>query len=163
MILGMSLALFTTVHVVISLVGIFTGLVVLFALMGGKSLPIWTAFFLLTTILTSLTGFLFPITKIGPPLILGIVSLVVLAVALLALYRFRLAGRWRWIYVVTAVLALYLNVFVAVVQTFLKLPFFNALAPTQAEPPFQAAQLLVLLAFIVMGTVAVRRFRPGTT
>jgi len=160
MLLGMSLTLFTEVHVVISLIGILTGLIVLFGMMGGRCLAKWNGVFLLTTILTSVTGFMFPFVAVGPPHIVGGFSLIVLAIALLALYRFHLAGKWRWIYVVTATLALYFNVFVAVVQTFLKIAFFNALAPTQAEPPFQAVQGVVLLAFIVMLVVAVRKFHP---
>jgi len=160
MLLGMSLTLFTEVHVVISLIGIFTGLIVLFGMMGGHWLAKWNGIFLLTTILTSVTGFMFPFVAVGPPHIVGGLSLVVLAIALLALYRFHLAGKWLWIYVVTATLALYFNVFVAVVQAFLKIAFFNAMAPTQTERPFQAVQGLVLLAFIVMLVVAVRKFHP---
>ena len=114
----------------------------------------WTATFLLTTILTSLTGFLFPFGPILPSHIVGAISLAVLAVAVVALYYYRLAGAWRWIYVTAAVLALYLNVFVGVVQAFLKVPALNALAPTQAEPPFAIAQGLVLILFIVLGIVA---------
>jgi hypothetical protein len=113
-----------------------------------------------TTILTSVTGFLFPFTRISPPHVFGVISLAVLALALVALYRRRLQGAWRWLYVVGALVALYLNVFVGVVQAFLKIPFLTSLAPTQSEPPFFLAQLLVLAAFVVLGVRAVGRFRP---
>jgi len=160
MILGMSLATFTLVHVILSLIGIFTGLVVLIGMLNSNRLSGLTAVFLATTLLTSATGFLFPFDKVLPSHIVGIISLVVLALAILALYVFRLAGSWRWIYVGSAVLSLYLNVFVAVVQAFLKVPFLNELAPTQKEPPFAIAQGVVLLAFVVLGILAVRWFRP---
>ena len=135
MILGMSFSTFTTLHVIISLIGIVTGLVALLGMLGGKHLGGWTALFLATTVLTSVTGFLFPFTKLLPSHVVGIISLAVLAVALLALYVFRLDGPWRWIYVVGAVLALDLNVFVAVVQAFQKIPFLQPLAPTRPRPP----------------------------
>ena len=160
MILGMSIDTFTVVHVVISLIGIATGLIVLFGMFSGNRMSGMTALFLLTTILTSVTGFMFPISGFTPALGFGILSLAVLALTLLGLYVFRLAGAWRWIYVVTAVIALYLNVFVAVVQSFQKLSFLRPLAPTQSEPPFAIAQGIVLLLFIVAGVVAVRRFHP---
>jgi len=160
MILGMSIDTFTLVHVIISLVGIVTGLIVLFGMFGGHRMSGITALFLLTTILTSVTGFLFPISGFTPAIGVGIISLAILALALLGLYGFRLAGAWRWIYVVSAVIALYLNVFVLVVQSFQKLAFLQPLAPTQSEPPFQIAQGIVLLLFIVGGIVAVRRFHP---
>jgi hypothetical protein len=160
MILGMSLQTFTSLHVIISLIGIATGLIVLWGMFSAGRLELWTAIFLLTTILTSVTGFLFPFTTLLPSHITGIISLVVLAVAVVALYYYRLAGHWRWIYVVSAVLALYLNVFVGVVQTFQKIPVFHALAPTQAEPPFAIAQGIVLLIFIGLGIIAAMKFRP---
>ncbi len=160
MILGMSLSTFTTFHVILSLIGILAGLVVLFAMFGSNGVPGWTAIFLATTILTSVTGFLFPFTKLLPSHIVGIISLVILSVALFALYGNRLAGAWRWIYVASAVLALYLNVFVAVVQSFLKISALRQLAPTQSEPPFAIAQGAVLLAFVALLVVAVRRFHP---
>lgn len=161
MVLGMSLAAFTLFHVVLSLVGIAAGLVVLGGMFGSKRLPGWTAVFLVTTILTSVTGFFFPFTKLLPSHIVGIISLVVLGVAVLALYVYRVAGAWRWVYVATAVLALYLNVFVLVVQGFLKISFLNALAPTQSEAPFVLAQAVVLLAFVALGVLAIRSFHPG--
>ena len=160
MILGMSLATFTLVHVILSLIGIFTGVVVLIGMLNSNRLSGLTAVFLATTVLTSATGFLFPFDKLLPSHIVGIISLVVLALAILALYVFRLAGSWRWIYVGGAVLSLYLNVFVAVVQAFLKVPFLNELAPTQKEPPFAIAQGVVLLAFVVLCIFAMRWFRP---
>jgi len=163
MILGMSFSTFTTLHVIISLIGIVTGLVALLGMLGGKTLGGWTATFLATTVLTSVTGFLFPFAKLLPSHVVGIISLAVLAAALLALYVFRLDGPWRWIYVVGAVLALYLNVFVGVVQAFQKLAFLQPLAPTQVEAPFIVAQAAVLALFVVLGFLALKRFHPQVT
>jgi len=160
MTLGMSLSTFTLVHVVISLVGIVSGFVVLFGLLTAKRLDGFTALFLLTTVLTSVTGFGFPFDHLLPSHKVGIISLGVLAVAIAARYLLRLAGAWRWIYVVAAVMALYLNVFVLVVQAFEKVPVLKAMAPTQSEPPFLVAQLVVLTLFIVLGFFAVRKFQP---
>ena len=159
MMLGMSLSTFTLVHVVISLVGIGSGLVVLFGLLRGKRLDNWTALFLVTTVLTSVTGFGFPFDHLLPSHKVGIISLVVLAIAILARYALHLAGAWRWIYVVTAVIALYLNVFVLIVQAFEKAPALRALAPTQSEPPFLVTQLVVMALFIVLAIFAVKKFR----
>lgn len=159
MILGMSIAAFTEFHVILSLIGIAAGVIVVLAMLWDNPVPTWTALFLLTTVATSATGFLFHSEKFGPPHVIGIISLVILAIAILALYRFKLVGAWRWIYVVSAVVSLYLNVFVGVVQTFQKVAFFHALAPTQAEPPFAIAQGIVLLVFIAIGVFAVKRFR----
>ena len=159
MILGMTLSTFTFVHVLLSLAGIGSGFIVVYGLLAGKRLNGWTAIFLATTLLTSLTGFLFPVEHLLPSHVVGIISLVVLVVAILARYALHLAGAWRSIYVVCAVLALYLNSFVAVVQSFLKIPVLNALAPTQKEPPFLVAQLAVLAVFIVLGVLAVKKFR----
>jgi hypothetical protein len=161
MILGMSIPTFTTVHVVISLIGIAAGLWVLAGMLSSNRLGLWTAIFLATTVLTSVTGFLFPVSGFTPAQGVGYLSLVVLAIALAALYVFHLAGAWRWIYVATSVTALYLNCFVLVVQMFQKFPALHALAPNQSEPPFQIAQGLLLLAFIVLGVLAARRFHPG--
>jgi hypothetical protein len=161
MIIGMSVAAFTQFHVILSLIGIASGLIVVIAMLGAKRAPALTAIFLATTVATSATGFMFHFASFGPPEIVGAISLVVLALAILALYSYKLAGAWRRIYVVTAVLALYLNVFVGVVQTFQKVAFFHALAPTQTEPPFAVAQGIVLLAFIAVGVVAARKFRPA--
>jgi len=160
MILGMSLSTFTTLHVIISLIGIVAGLVVLLGMLGGRKLDGWTAIFLATTVLTSATGFLFPFNKLLPSHVVGIISLAVLAIALLALYGLHLAGAWRWIYVAAAVLALYLNVFVGVVQAFQKLAFLQPFAPTQTEAPFIVAQVLVLAIFAALGVLAVRSFHP---
>jgi hypothetical protein len=151
---------FITVHVILSLIGIASGLVALFSMIGGKRPDVWTAVFLGTTVLTSVTGFPIPPFGLDPPRIVGILSLVMLAVAVPALFVFGLAGRWRWLYIVTATMALYLNSFVGVVQSFQKISFLNQLAPTQSEPPFAVAQAAVLLLYIVLGVLAVRRFHP---
>ena len=161
MILGMSVEAFTTLHVLISLVAIASGLIVLLAMIANRRLDVLTAFFLATTILTSVTGFFFHSKAIGPPHIVGVISLVVLAASLFALYLRKLAGVWRPIYVITAVLALYLNCFVLVVQAFQKIAFLNAFAPTGSEPPFAAAQGATLLLFVILGFLAVRRYRPA--
>ena len=163
MIWGMSAGTFTLVHVVISLIGIFSGFVVVSGLLRSNRSVGWTAIFLVTTILTSVTGFGFPFDRFLPSHWVGVISLVVLAVALLALYAFHLSGPWRWIYVVTAMLALYLNVFVVVVQSFLKVSFLKPLAPTQSEPPFLVAQVVVMAIFIALGVIAARRFHPGAS
>jgi hypothetical protein len=160
MILGLSTSAFTLVHVVISLVGILAGAIVLVAMIGDKRLDGWNVLFLVTTVATSATGFLFHSTSFGPPHVVGAISLVVMAVALLALYGRHLSGLWRAIYIASAVLALYLNVFVGVVQAFQKLPFLQTLAPTQSEPPFLVAQLVVLVIFVALGFLAVIRFHP---
>jgi hypothetical protein len=160
MILGLSTPTFTFVHVVISLIGIVSGIVVLAGMLGSKRLDAWTALFLATTVLTSVTGFFFPFTSFGAPHVLGVLSLIVLAAAIVALYGYHLAGAWRWVYVVSAAVALYFNVFVGVVQAFQKLPLLQPLAPTQSEPPFLVAQLAVLAIFIILGFMAVKRFHP---
>lgn len=161
MILGLfSLSAYTTLHVIISLIAIATGLVVMAGILGGKRLDGWTFWFLLTTVLTSLTGFGFPFEKLLPSHIVGIISLVALLVAIVARYAFDMEGHWRWLYVVTAILALWFNVFVLVVQSFQKLAFLSVLAPTQSEPPFLIAQVAVLAAFVVAGIAAVRKFHP---
>ncbi len=155
----MILAIYTLVHVVISLAGIFSGFVVLFGLLAGKRLDGWTKFFLITTVATSVTGFFFPLHGFTPAIGVGIISLLVLSIAIFARYPRQLAGRWRWIYVVTAMIALYLNVFVAIVQAFEKAPVLKVLAPTQSEPPFKLTQLVVLVLFVVLTIVGVIRFR----
>jgi hypothetical protein len=160
MILGMSLEEFTLLHVVISLLGIGSGLVAVVGMIGSRTLPGWTAFFLITTVLTSVTGYFFPSPDIKPSHIVGAISLLVLLLTIVALYVRKVAGHWRWIYAVSAGLALYLNCFVLVVQGFLKVPVFQRLAPTQTEPPFVAAQGALLLLFIVVTFLAARRFRP---
>jgi hypothetical protein len=147
-------------HVIASLVGILSGIVVLYGLLNAKPLGAWTATFLATTILTSATGFLLPPFGFDPPRAVGLISLILLGLATAALYAFRLAGVWRAIYVVTASTALYLNVFVAVIQAFQKVPFLQPLAPTQSEPPFVVAQVVVLLVFIALGALGLIRFHP---
>ena len=161
MILGLSVENFTLLHVIISLVGILAGLVALAGMLANRRFPSWTALFLATTVLTSVTGFFFHSKAIGPPHVVGAVSLVVLAAALWALYRAKLVGAWRPTYVITAVIALYLNVFVGVVQAFQKIGPLHVLAPKGAEPPFAIAQGLTLIAFVVLGYLAVKRFHPA--
>ena len=156
----MILRIYTIIHTLISLMGIFTGFVVLFGLLAGKRLDGWTRWFLITTVLTSVTGFFFPFHGFTPAITLGIMSLIVLAVAIFARYPRQLAGAWRWIYVVTAVITLYLNVFVGIVQAFEKIPALKAIAPTQTEPPFKLTQLVVLVLFVLITIVAAIRFRP---
>lgn len=158
MILGLSTATFTFVHVVLSLAGIVAGLVVMFGLVSGKELDGWTAVFLATTVTTSVTGFGFPFDHLLPSHKVGVVSLLVLPVAIAARYAFRLAGAWRRTYVIGAAVALYLNIFVLVVQLFLKVPALKALAPTQTEPPFVIAQVVVLILLGWLGVLATRRF-----
>jgi hypothetical protein len=161
MILGMSLQTFTLVHVVLSLIAIVTGFVVVIGMIDGKGLPAWTALFLVTTVLTSVTGFLFPFGGLTPGIVVGIISSVLLIIALFALYIRHLTHAWRWIYTVTAIAALYLNVFVSIVQSFQKISFLQALAPTQSEPPFLITQGIALGVVFVLGILAVMRFRPG--
>jgi hypothetical protein len=162
MILGMSLSAFTTLHVIISLIAIVSGIIVMFGLLGSKRMPVMTAIFLLFTILTSATGFLFPFEKLLPSHMVGILSLVLLAIACIALYVMKLSGPWRSIYVVTAMASLYLNIFVLVIQAFLKVPALHALAPSEppSEPPFAVVQGIVLVFFVIAIIGAVRRFRP---
>jgi hypothetical protein len=155
----MILRVYTIVHVLISLAGIFSGFVVLFGLLAGKRLDSWTKFFLITTVATSVTGFGFPLHHFGAPHVVGIISLLVLAITIYARYPRHLAGAWRWIYVVGALIALYLNVFVGIVQAFQKIPALRAIAPTQTEPPFAITQLVTLPIFVVLTIVAIIRFR----
>jgi hypothetical protein len=155
---GPILRAYTLLHVMISLIGIATGFIVIGGMITSNPLPGWTAVFLWTTIATSVTGFFFPFKGFKPAYVVGAISLVLLALAYRGLYTHQLAGSWRWIYVVTAVMSQYLNVFVLVVQSFQKIPALHALAPTQSEPPFKKAQLALLFLFIVLGTLAVRNF-----
>lgn len=152
----------TLVHVLLSVIGIVAGFVVLVGMFDNRRLESWTALFLITTVMTSVTGFLFPFTKLLPSHIFGIISLVVLAIAAAARYSFRMKDSWRWVYVATALFALYLNTFVLVVQAFLKVPALKALAPTQSEPPFAIAQGVVLVLFLYVGVRAAMRYRPET-
>jgi len=160
MVLGMSLSAFTTLHVVISFIGIGTGFVVVGGLLKSKPLALWTLAFLISTALTSLTGYLFPVHEVLPSHIVGGISLVMLAIAFLARYLFRMSGKWRGIYVLAAVISLYFNVFVLLVQSFHKIPALHEMAPTDKEPPFAIAQLAVLIVFVVLGFFSFRRFHP---
>jgi hypothetical protein len=163
MMLGLSLSSFTTLHVIISLIAIVAGLVVMFGMLGSNRQPGLTAIFLLFTILTSVTGFMFPFNGVTPGILVGILSCILLAIACIALYAMHLAGAWRWIYVVTALASLYLNVFVLVIQSFLKIPALHELAPGNppAGPAFAVVQGIVLVFFVVMVIGASRRFRPA--
>jgi len=162
MVLGMSLSTFTLLHVVISLIAILTGLVVLYGMLTSRRLDAWTGIFLVTTVLTSVTGFFFPFEHLLPSHVVGIISLALLAIAIIALYLGHLAGAWRWLYVATAIASLYLNVFVLVAQAFQKIGPLHALAPTQSDPPFAIAQAIVLVVFVVLGVKALRTFHPAT-
>ena len=153
------LAAFTLFHVFLSLVGLGTGLVVLYGLLTSQRFDRWTKRFLITTVATSVTGFMFPVRQFLPSHGVGILSLIVLAIAILARYRYHLAGGWRRAYVITALIALYLNFFVLIVQLFLKVPALHALAPAGSEPPFQIAQLALLVLFTLMTIRAAIKFR----
>ena len=157
---GIETATYLEIHVLLSLVGIVSGLAVVIGLLNGRNFGALTALFLPTTVLTSITGFPLPPFGIDPPRIVGVISLVLLIGAIAALYLFRLAGIW-WIYLGTAIGALYLNVFVGVVQAFQKLSFLKPLAPTQSEPPFIGAQIAVLLIFVALGILTLFRFHPA--
>ena len=158
---GIPTDIFLDIHVALSLIALVLGLIVLYGLLSGEVLGVWTVLFLAAMILTNVTGFPLPPFGLDPPRMVGIVSLVLLAIAVLAIYAFRLRGAWRWIYVVTAIIALYLDAFVGVIQAFAKLAFLHALAPTQSEPPFLIVQVVVLVIFVALGFMAVRRFHPG--
>jgi hypothetical protein len=147
-------------HVAISLVGILSGLVMVYGLLLGRNFRTAIAVFLVTTILTSLTGFPLPPFGFDPPRAVGVLSLILLIGAVAAYYGFRLAGAWRRIFVACAVAALYFNVFVLVAQGFMKVPALHALAPTGSEPPFAIVQGIVLLIFIALGIAAALKFRP---
>jgi hypothetical protein len=157
MILGMTMSVF--VHTLLSLIGIVAGFVAVFGLLSAQRRDGWTAVFLATTVLTSVTGFFLPAARLMPSHVVGIISLVVLAIAILARYAYHLAGAWRWIYVVTAVISLYLNFFVLIAQAFLKVPALKALAPTGSEPPFLVAQVAGLILFVVLGIGSLRGFK----
>jgi hypothetical protein len=160
MMLGMSLSTFTIVHVIISLIAIAAGFVAVLGMLSGRRMAGWTLVFLVMTVLTSVTGFGFPFDHVRPSHVVGAVSLVFLAVALFALYVQHLAGAWRWIYVISAIIALWFNVFVLIVQAFQKISSLQVLAPTQSEPPFQIVQGVALLVFIGLAIAALRKFRP---
>ena len=161
--LGVSLATVTIVHVVISLIAIGIGIVVMFGMLADRRLSGLTAVFLALTILTNATGFLFPFKQVLPSHVIGILSLVLLAIACLALYVMKLSGAWRWIFIVTALLSLYFNVFVLVIQSFLKIPVLTALAP--GNPPsgaiFAVIQSILLGFFVLIVIGACRRFKPS--
>jgi len=161
MILGMSTSTYTLLHVLISFVGIGSGLAVMFGMLRARRLDGLTLLFLATTALTSLTGFAFPNEHITPGIVVGVLSLIVLAVAIVARYAAHLRGAWRPIYVIAAALAIYFNCFVLVVQSFEKVPALRALAPTQKEPPFGIVQLSLLAIFVMLTVLAVKRFRPN--
>ena len=157
----MILHIYTIIHTLISLVAIFTGFVVLFGLLAANRLDGWTKWFLITAVATTVTGFFFPFHGITPAIKLGIISSVVLVVTIYARYGKHFAGAWRWIYAVGAVLTLYFNVFVGIVQSFEKIPALQAMAPNQTEPPFKFTQLTALIIFVLLGLVAAIRFRPA--
>jgi hypothetical protein len=161
MILGLSLEQFTYLHVFLSLVGIAAGIFIVYGLLNSRKLPILTALFLVTTAATSLTGFLFPFKGVTPGIILGILSMIVLILAAVALYSGKLAGVWRGTYVISACLAFYFNFFVLIAQSFAKVPALHAIAPSQASPGFGITQLAVLLIFILLTVRAFKKFRPA--
>lgn len=156
-----ALSAFTLFHVILSLVGIFSGFIVVYGLLTSRLFRGWTSIFLWSTVLTSVTGYFFPFQKLLPSHILGALSLIALAIAFYARYSRNLAGGWRRTYVVTAVLALYFNVFVLMVQLFTKVPSLHELAPTQSETPFKLAQPVALLVFLVLGCRAAKKFRTA--
>ena len=157
-----ALPAFTVFHVALSLAAIASGFVVLFGMIADRRLDGWTAFFLASTVATSATGFGFPIKGMTPGIAIGIISLAVLAAVIYARYPRHLAGGWRRVYVIGAVFAFYLNFVVLIVQSFQKVPALHALAPNQNEPPFLAAQVVSMVAFIVLGTLAVKKFRADS-
>lgn len=154
------LTVFTVIHVLISLVAIASGFIVLSSFVRGRKPSVWTSFFLTTTVLTSVTGFGFPVDRLLPAHIFGVISLVALAIAIYAFYKARLIGNWRITYLVSAILSQYLNVFVLIIQSFLKISFLRALAPTQSELPFALAQGITLLVFIAITAISIVRFQP---
>jgi hypothetical protein len=170
MILGMSIAAFTQFHVIISLIAIVSGIIVALAMLSARRMPAMTALFLITTVATSVTGFMFEtpvdaprvIGSLDPAKIIGLISLIFLILAILALYSYKLVGAWRGVYVISALVALYFNCFVLVVQSFQKITFFHALAPTQKEPPVAVAQAILLVLFVGLGIAAFKKFRPLT-
>lgn len=168
MILGMSVAAFTQMHVIISLIAIASGIIVVLSMLNARLMPGMTTLFLIMTALTNVTALMFAtpvdaphvIGSLDPAKVIGVISLIFLALAILALYSYRLAGSWRGIYVISAMVALYFNCFVLVVQSFQKISFLHALAPTQKEPPFAVVQAILLILFVGLGIAAFRRFRP---
>jgi hypothetical protein len=161
MILGMSLRTFTYLHVYISLIAIGAGFIVVYGMLAARRVPLLTTVFLFMTALTSLTGFLFPFKGVTPAIVLGILSLIVLVIAIIARRRSQTSGIWRGTYVISSILALYFNFFVLIVQSFQKIPTLHALAPTQSELPFKLAQLLTLIIVIALTTMAFKKYRPA--
>lgn len=159
----MILQIYTIIHTLLSLIAIVTGIAVLFQMLGSKRCQTWTKWFLITAVATTMTGFFFPFHGFTPAIGLGIISLPVLGAAIFANYSHQLTGSWRWVYAVTATIALYFNVFVLIVQLFQKLPALRALAPTQTEPPFQITQIVVLALFVLLTIAAAIRFHPEQT
>jgi hypothetical protein len=153
---------FLQVHVVLSFIGILSGIILVYGLLKGQMFNRWNALFLVSTALTSISGFPLPPPGFDPPRVVGLLCLSLLALAAAGIYVFHLSGRWRLVYVTTAIASFYLNAFVACVQAFSKLPFLHALAPTQSEPPFVVVQLLVLVGFFAIGALAVRSFHPAS-
>jgi hypothetical protein len=162
MVWGLSLSTFTLVHVLLSLVGIASGFVVMSGLLSRSERGGWTLF-LVTTVATSATGFGFPVDRVLPSHLIGVLSLAILAIAIVARYGLSLRSAWRWIYVICGTIALYLNLFVGIVQAFLKVPALHALAPQQTEPPFIVTQVMVMLPFVLLTIFAVKRFHGTTT
>jgi len=162
MVLGLSLSTYTLLHAILSLIGIAAGIAIVLGMLGSSHLPGATALFFVSMVLTDITGFFFPVAGVLPSHIVDAISLTALMVAIIALYIYRLRGAWRWLYVGAVGLALYLDVLVGVVQAFRKLSFLRPLAPTQSEPPFLIAQLVVLALFLALGIVAGKRFHPET-
>lgn len=161
MILGMTP--FTLVHVLISLAGIISGFVVIDGFLKAKKLDGWNAFFLVMTILTSVTGFFFPRNGVTPGQIVGAISLVLLVIAVLARYPLHFSGAGRWLYVITAVIAQYFNFAVLIIQSFQKVGPLKDLAPTQSEPPFLVAQVIALVLFVLLGIFSLRNTARGST
>jgi hypothetical protein len=157
---GIPTHVFLQIHVAISLIALVSGLIALYGWLRGDASNGWTAFFLVMLILTSVTGFPLPPFGLDPPRMVGILSLILLAIAALAVYVLRVSGPWRWIFVIAAMAALYLDAFVGVIQAFAKLSFLHELAPNGNEPPFVIVQVIVLAAFVVLGFLAVRRYHP---
>src|SRR5947207_926989 len=155
----MILQIYTIIHTLISLIAIFTGIVVVFGMLAGAQLNGWTKWFLITAVATTVTGFFFPFHGFTPAIGLGIISLPFLALTIYARYSKRLGGAWRWIYAIGAVICLYFNLFVLVVQLFEKVPALHAMAPTQTEAPFKLTQLTVLLLSVLLSIVAAIRIR----
>jgi hypothetical protein len=156
----MILHIYTIIHTLISLIAIFAGFVVLFAMLSGNRASGWTKWFLITAVATTVTGFFFPFHGVTPAIILGVITVPVFTITIYARYSRRLVGAWRWIYVIGAVMTLYFNLFVLVVQLFQKVPALHAIAPTQTESPFKFTQLTVLVASVLLGIIAVVRFHP---